>query len=213
MPSLRHDPRALAAFQDGERCLVWARHKDGGGLYRLADGDARAVKAWAKEHLECCMPDCRDRRLTTVARHPRRRDGFSHYAGSGGHNGESEAHQQAKVALQAWVQDTLGGQGVTAVTEQASADRSRVADVMVTWPDGRQVALEVQYAALTVEQWRQRHESYRAQGITAVWLLGHTGRHLRTARRYSYEAEGATDGLITLGDLHAAMTQAGVPLL
>jgi hypothetical protein len=36
-----------------ERCLVWARRKADGTLYRLADGDARSLKPWAKEHLEC----------------------------------------------------------------------------------------------------------------------------------------------------------------
>ncbi|WP_432522781.1 competence protein CoiA family protein [Kineococcus sp. SYSU DK006] len=159
------------------------------------------------------MPECSDPRLTTVARHPRRRDGFSHHAGSGGHSAEGEAHQQAKAALRAWVHDTLGDQGVTAVAEQASADRTRVADVMVTWPNGRQVALEVQYAALSVEQWRTRHASYQEQGITAVWLLGHQGKHLRRARAHSWEPDGAADGLIALSDLHAAMTQAGVPML
>ncbi|PRY07900.1 competence protein CoiA family protein [Kineococcus rhizosphaerae] len=195
---------------------MWARHKVDGQLYRLPDGEAKTRKAWAKEHLECFMPDCPDRRLTTVARHPRRRDGFSHYTGSGGHSAEGEAHQQAKAALVDWVQQALGGQGVRAVTEQASADRARVADVMVTWPDGRQVAFEVQYAALSVEQWRQRHESYTAQGITAVWLLGHAGRHLQAARRRSWDQgqkqEDAVAGLVALGDLHQAMIQAGVPL-
>nr|WP_276612101.1 competence protein CoiA family protein [Kineococcus vitellinus] len=182
-------------------------------MYRLADGDAKRVRSWAKEHLECFMPECSDPRLTTVARHPRRRDGFSHHAGSGGHSAEGEAHQQAKAALRAWVHDTLGDQGVTAVAEQASADRTRVADVMVTWPNGRQVALEVQYAALSVEQWRTRHASYQEQGITAVWLLGHQGKHLRRARAYSWEPAGAADGLIALSDLHAAMAQAGLPVL
>ncbi len=213
MPANRHDPVALAEFQDGERCLVWARVKADGSLYRLDDGTARALKVWAKEHLECFMPDCEARRLTTVARHPRRRDGFSHYQGAGGHSLESEAHQQGKAALVEWVTATLGPEGVAAVAEQSTSDRKRIADVMVTWPGGRQVALEVQYAPLSVEHWQTRHDSYREQGIVDVWLLGHVSRHLQQARRHAWEREGATDGLVTLGDLHAAIAEAGAPVL
>ena len=211
--AVRHDPKVLASFQDGERCLVWARRKDGGGgLYRLEDGDARTLRPWAKEHLECFMPECPDRRLTTVARSSKR-DGFSHYAGAGGHSVESEAHQQGKAALVAWVDGTLGPHGVVAVAEQSTSDRKRVADVMVTWPDRRQVALEVQYAPLSVDHWRTRHESYRDQGIVDVWLLGHDSKHLRAARKHAWEPEGAADGLVALGHLHEAMVGAGVPLL
>ena len=228
MAGPRHDPATLAAFTDGERCLVWARRRSDHSLYRLPDGQAAAVRTWAKKHLECFLPDCPDRRLTTVARHPRRRDGFRHHAGAGGHSREGEAHQQAKAALVAWVHATLAGAGVRVAAEQASADRSRIADVMVTWPDGRQVAIEVQYAPLSVQRWRERHDSYQAQGITAVWLLGHTGAHLRAPRTPSVhlhshlpshlrnhlgDGNGAEAPLVALGDLHAAMTGAGVPLL
>lgn len=212
MALARHDPATLARFQDGERCLVWARSKSDGSLFQLPDGEAEALRTWAKEHLECFMPDCRDRRLTTVARRPRRRDGFRHHAGSGGHSAESEAHQQGKAALVSWVSQTLGGQGVTAVPERSTSDRKRIADVMVTWPDGRQVALEVQYAPLSVAHWQSRQESYREQGITVVWLLGHTGTHLRPARPRPWDDQDAT-GSIALNDLAGAMTDAGVPLL
>lgn len=213
MAAARHDPAVLAEFQAGERCLVWARLKADGLLYRLADGTARELKPWAKEHVECFMPDCGDRRLTTVARHPRRRDGFRHHVGAGGHSAESEAHQQGKAALVGWIEATLGPQGVTAVAERSTSDRKRVADVMVTWPDGRQVALEVQYAPLSMEHWRRRHESYREQGIVDVWLFGHDCKHLRPARKHAWEDDGAADGMVALGDLHQAISAAGVPIL
>lgn len=58
---------------------------------------------------------------------------------------ESEAHQQGKAALVAWVTDTLGPQGVTAVAEKSTSDRKRIADVMVTWPDGRQAPSMTEY--------------------------------------------------------------------
>jgi hypothetical protein len=54
--------------------------------------------------------------------------------------------------------------------------------VLVCFPDGRRVAFEVQYAALTIDAWRARHAGYRAQGIVDSWLFGHIPPHLRAAR-------------------------------
>ncbi len=50
---------------------------------------------------------------------------------------------------------------------------------MVRLPDGGQLALEVQYSALSVEAWRERHESYRRNDIVDVWLFGHAGEQSR----------------------------------
>ncbi len=46
-----------------------------------------------------------------------------------------------------------------------------------------------------------------------MWLLGHESKHLRAAHRYAWEDEDAADVTVALGDLHGAMTEAGVPLL
>ena len=206
----RHTAAELAAYQDGERCLVWARDRDTGESFHLADGAARALRGWTTGHLECLMPDCSDRRLTTVSRHPRRRDGFRHYAGSGGHSPESEAHQQGKAAIVDWARSHLAHEGVTVKMEASTSDRKRVADVMVTWPDASQVAIEVQYAALSGEEWRARHDSYRRSGITDVWLFGHTGKHLRNAPSTVPVTDEAR---VRLGYLHHAVARADLPLL
>lgn len=207
-----HQPTALAAFQNGEERLVYARYKDrpADQPYYLEDGTAREIRAWAKEHLECFMPECSARRLTTVSR-SNKRDGFSHMAGAGGHSKEGLFHQQAKALIARWVTDRFGSE-VTAVPEQATASRDRRADVMLTWADGRQVAVEIQYAALTPTAWRERHQSYVDQGITCVWLLGHQPPHLREARGVSATSPGS-GGCVSLGPLHEAMVQEGVPLL
>lgn len=89
-----HDRSGLARFQNGEERLVYARLKSepDAPLYFLQDGTAREVREWAREHLECFMPDCDARQITTVARSTRR-DGFSHMRGAGGHARESLFHQ------------------------------------------------------------------------------------------------------------------------
>jgi hypothetical protein len=52
----------------------------------------KELKAWVKEHLECLMPGCPDRRLTAVNRsQSRRRDGFTHRQGAGKHGIEGFA--------------------------------------------------------------------------------------------------------------------------
>ncbi|WP_141786862.1 competence protein CoiA family protein [Oryzihumus leptocrescens] len=208
----RHRAEALAAFQgDGETRLVYARHRaDPDDLFYLVDGTARQIRDWAREHLECLMPECDDRRLKVVAR-TTRRDGFAHYVGSGGHSREGLAHQQAKALIARWVAERWPD--VTAVPERSTRSGARRADVMLTWPDGRQVAVEVQYAAMSPEDWRVRHQSYRDQGVVDVWLLGHLPPHLRRSSARSGEGEDAIGGRVGLGPLHQAMVAAGVPVL
>lgn len=178
----RHDRAALAEFQQGETRLVYARYRDRphDPPFYLEDGQAQPRREWAKEHLECLMPDCQDRRLTTVSRRGRR-DGFTHYSGAGGHSAESLFHEQGKALLARWASEHLPDAHV--VAEQATADRTRRADVMVSRPDGNQVALEVQYAGLTVHEWEQRHGDYTRQGIRDVWLFGHLPRTSSTGSR------------------------------
>lgn len=210
--ALAHDPEVLAAFQDGETRLLYARSKADPDAppYYLQDGTAKQVRSWAKEHLECFLPDCADRRLTTVSR-VGRRDGFKHFTGAGGHSQEGIFHQQAKALIVRWA--TALHSEVLAVAEQATGSRRRRADVMLTWPDGRQVAIEIQYAGLSVDAWQARHDSYQQQGLVDVWLLGHLRPQLRPARRLSNEPANATAGKVEIGPLHQAIVAAGVPLL
>lgn len=169
----------LARFQHAEIRLVYARHRDRphDPLFYLVDGAAAELRAWTRGHLECFMPSCVDRRLTTVSR-SRARDGFAHFPGAGRHSAESLFHQQGKALIARWAR--VACPSATVVLEQATDDHTRRADVMITWPDGAQVAVEVQYSPLTVAEWQNRHTSYLAAGITPVWLFGHTGAHLRT---------------------------------
>ena len=94
MSGAAHDATKLAAFQSGEQRLVYARYRDlpSAVPYYLPEGGASTTgaRAWVKEHLECLMPACVDRRLVVVNRAASgRRDGFSHLGGAGGHSPES----------------------------------------------------------------------------------------------------------------------------
>jgi len=200
-----HDRLTLARFQDGEQRLVYARRKDqlGGPLYFLKDDTAADLKAWAKEHLECFLPNCPDRRLTTVARRGKR-DGFKHNSGAGGHGREGLFHEQGKAFFERWVRERYPH--VQVVLEQATRSKERRADVMLTWPNGAQVAVEVQYAAISPQEWQHRHDSYRNQGIVDVWLFGHIAPHLRQTRPPTGEH-------ISLQPVHYAVVEAGMPLL
>jgi len=156
------------------------------------------------------MPDCPDRTLTTVAR-TGARDGFSHRRGAGGHGLESLFHQQGKALIARWVREHHPE--VQAVIEQATQSGERRSDVMLTWGSGKQVAVEVQYAALAPGAWRARHESYLAQGIVDVWLWGHLPPHLREARARSWESEAEVASTVVLQPVHYEVLQAGMPLL
>lgn len=207
-----HTPEALASFQNGEERLVYARLK-GASLetppYFLADGSARSqdLKQWVREHLECLMPECADRRLIAVNRseHSGRRDGFSHFRGAGKHGIEGLFHQQGKALIQAWIAERYPY--LDARVEEPIAARERVADVMVTWPTGHRVAVEIQYAALTVEEWLERHNSYLRNDIVPIWLLGHHGVHMKAAKGSTDPTSDQVAGQVQLAVLHQKMIE------
>lgn len=52
--------------------------------------------------------------------------------------------------------------------------RKRIADVMVTFPNGRQIALECQLASITPETLEERTNDYQRAGVDVRWVLGKT---------------------------------------
>jgi hypothetical protein len=204
-----HTKDVLAAFQEGEERLVFARYRDQPErTYHLLQGAVTdEVRALTREHLRCLIPDCPDPRLKVVKRSPRARDGFSHHAGQGGHGLETLFHQQAKALLASWVRGRWPDLHVA--EERATAGRERTADVMVQWPNGTQVAFEFQYSPLTPDAWQRRHDSYRALGIVDVWLLGNNRSHLVRSRTGPPLADAGCQYL-RLTPLQQAMLHAGV---
>lgn len=200
---MAHLPSALAEFQRGEPRLLYARYRSGEpGLYELVDGTAGRLREWVKAELLCPFEECPTPDFTTVNRSKSgRRDGFRHLVGNFNHAPESLFHLQAKVQLARHIR--ARHPEVVVVLEQASnPSRERVADIMITWPDGARVAVEVQYSPLTVDEWRTRHESYAAQGITDIWLFGHIGPQMR-----------AEDAEVTFTAVQREIASEGTPVL
>ena len=204
-----HDPDEIARFLDSEPRLVHARYRhDPTEQFFLEDGRGGEVglREWVAANLECPMPECGDRRLSLVHRSGSvrpRRDGFKHYAGSGGHAPESVWHSNAKEVVRRWAQAMCGDYGTVEV-EARLGNGERVADVLVRWPVNR-VAFEIQYAALSFAEWQERHEWYVREGIKDVWLWGHTGHHLKQAA----DATEQTPALFRLGDVQRAVIASG----
>ena len=199
-----HTPAEIAAFQDGETRQVYARDRQApaGPLFYLEDNAVdTAMRAFTREPLECFIDDCPQRELVAVHRESKR-DGFRHRAGAGGHEPESLFHDQAKHMIADWIEHLHADAGVCC--ERGTSDRRRRADVMVTWPSGRQLAIEVQYSKLSVQEWRERTDSYRSHGIAVVWLFGHCGHHMKPDKK---------SGAIKLNELHQTMRREGHDLL
>lgn len=205
-PGLDHGSAVLEQFQAGERRLLFARHREDGALYYLEDGEARGIREFARANLICPVPGCLHPALTTVSR-AGKRDGFRHLVGGSGHGPESVDHVQGKALLARWA--ALQHPDAEVSVEQTTATRTRRADVMVTWPDGRRIALEIQCSALSAHEWSARHESYTQQGIIDVWFFGSRSCHLRRA---DHPENGGREA-VALSTLHRTMVAAGEPVL
>lgn len=167
---------------EGERRMIFARHIDGGDLLLMPDGAAKQWRERTKTELRCPIPACPSPELRTVARHPHKRDGFTHIGGgSGGHSAESYAHLEAKGRIAEWLRRRYPRCTVT--EEEPTSHRERIADVMIEDANGRKMAFEIQFSAITPAEWKTRHDSYRRQGIIDVWLFGNTGAQFRLYAR------------------------------
>ncbi|CAN5500680.1 hypothetical protein BH10ACT5_BH10ACT5_00340 [soil metagenome] len=199
-----HDPLEIAAFTgSGEPRLVFARLDDDAIVY-MPDGDAVAFKERRRigETFRCVVPDCERPILTVVNRRGKKRDGFSHGKGAGNH-GMGLSHLQSQLLVAGWLRTKYPGLRVE--LEETTEDGRRRADVMATaLRSGKKIAFEVQYAAMTAEEWTARHESYRDLGIVDVWLFGHTGDQLR---------KGADVGSVALNYAQRAVAAVGLPVL
>ena len=193
-------PERLAEFQKGEDRFVWGRVSGGDQLWFLGEDTAHDNRGFVKAQVVCPVPGC-DAPLTT-AHYTTKRDHLRHLVGTGGHSRESILHSQGCALVESWLQDAYPRSTVRR-EEYTSPQGERRADVMLTGRRGDRIAFEVQYSALTPDDWRTRHESYRAQGIVDVWLFGHTGKQLNLDR----------DGFLLPNPTHDKVVETGAPLL
>lgn len=188
-------------FQGGEEAFVWGLHHDTGHPWYLEPGRAHLDRALVNEAITCPVLSCRAR-LTTVSRtQADGRDGLRHYAAGGNHSGETLDHATACAAVEAWLRITHTHATIT--REAVSPDGSRRADVLATNEAGQSVAFEIQYSAITVDQWRHRHDSYARQGIVDIWLWGHRG--------HNFHPHGLDQ--VELTAAQRAAVDAGMPVL
>ena len=196
-------PSHLAAFRQGELRFVFAAPRDGAPLFELEDGRADELRAWAKASLQCPIPGCPSPAITTVNRSTWGRDGFRHATAGIEHDPESWLHLEGKGQLAAWARRTYP-QALVTEEKASKAERERVADVMVEFPDGKRAALEMQYSSLSLDIWEHRHASYRRQDILDVWLFGHAGEQFNSVRGGS---------AVRMSRLHERVVEEQVPLL
>jgi len=204
-------------FVVGETAQVVARDKRNGELVVIGKGQAQEIRSVTKEHFECPISGCIDRRLGTAGG-PKRRDHFRHQSG-GNHagSGESWFHQQSKYILAQWAKSSALSQGLEVQVEiednslSQDGQRERRPDVSIYDQSGQwRLALEVEYFNSTNEvTLAERRRDYAAGSINDIWIFGHISRHVRIPRIGSR----IPDGFVEIQSVPAAIAAAGQPIL
>lgn len=207
----RHDREEVRAFLDDDFRQVWAVDRNTGEPRYLEEGQALVVRAQAKAEWRCPVPGCLVE-ITTVSGN--RRHHFRHnQPAPHPSDGESEAHLAAKAMLAEWASARLPD-GASVREEETVKDPAtsmhRIADVMVTWPNGDKTAFEVEYKPYTPDAWRTKQTDYDSKSVPCAWLLGHT--KVKPARQRSH-ALGDCSNLVKVPALGAAFAADGRHIL
>ncbi|MGV8966577.1 MAG: competence protein CoiA family protein [Cellulomonas sp.] len=208
----RHTIEEATEFGRGEVAQVLARDDRTGQLVFLERGAADAMRPVAIAHFSCPIPGC-DAPRPLSTRGQSVRDHFFHRTPHSHPGGlESLNHFQAKHVLAGWA--TSAGLDVRVNEEEWSPDIRRRADVMVTWPEGKQVAIEVEYKSYRAVDWKQKNSDYLSRGITPLWIFGHApSRYLRPDTRAAYARGPDAPPGYRLGQLTKAVIESGQPVL
>lgn len=187
LPALARGHYTLDTFRYRGDRFLFARRRAGsatsedpgtGGLVYLEQGEAHEMREIARTQLRCPEPDCTSPDITTVSRSTGgARDGYRHLRRpeTGAHAPESVMHRQAKALVARWATDHAAV--ATAQVEASVGGGERIADVLLTSKTGNQMAIEVQFASLSLEAYLERTRSYAAHGVAVVWLWGNCGPH------------------------------------
>jgi hypothetical protein len=200
-------PRFVAADDRETRQLYALQIEDPDGeLFFLADGEADVVRAAVRAgDLVCPYPGC-PQPLYVVRGGLRRRHHFAHRPGGAKHSPESWHHFSAKHLLGEWARRGGVPGAVRIAVDDETVGNGQLPDVLVELDDGGLVAIEVQYAALSAEEWLRRHNGYQSQEIVDLWILGHTGAQLRMR----HDSSGDDRLTARVSNLHQTMLATGV---
>ncbi|HZS75423.1 MAG TPA: competence protein CoiA family protein [Ktedonobacteraceae bacterium] len=138
------------------------------------------LQRWSQERALYC-PNCKG--LLHVRGGPEKRMQlhFAHQRGECAWSTEfeTERHMRGKAILAGWLREQFPRAAVT--LEERLPGPNRIADVFVRHEDGSEQAVEFQCAPLDLEEWRHRHEAYRAAGIVDTWIIGNNRREKQEA--------------------------------
>jgi hypothetical protein len=199
--SARH-PELAGFAASTETRQLFALDRETKLIVQLPNGKADSFRDGCRSgRFVCPLESCDSPEYTAVGGASRRHH-FRHRApAAGGHAPETWLHEMAKHVLAQHLQERYPAAQVYADTK--SVDGGQRPDVLVEI-DGHRLAFEVQYSAITIADWKKRHEGYAAAGIRDVWLFGNRVPHFRQARTLPH------DFAISLSDLLWAVNHAGM---
>lgn len=135
------------------------------------------LKDMSQSNLLYC-PNCRG--ILHVRGGPEKRTQihFAHQKGECSWSTEAETirHLRGKAVLAEWLHKQFPQAHV--MLEKRLSEPNRIADIFVTYPDGRQWAIEFQCAPLEFDEWNLRHKAYFEADIHDIWIIG-SNRHAK----------------------------------
>ena len=138
------------------------------------------LKNWSQSDLLYC-PNCRG--IVHVRGGPEKRTQihFAHQKGECSWSTESETvrHLRGKIVLAEWLQKQFPQASIS--LEKRLPEPNRIADIFVTYADGRQWAFEFQCAPLDIDEWHLRHTAYLKASIQDTWIIGSNRREKQEA--------------------------------
>ena len=138
------------------------------------------VQAWSHEQVLRC-PNCRGIVYARGGPEKQTQLHFAHQKGECAWSTEAESvrHMRGKVVLARWLRGQFPRARVT--LEERLPEPNRIADILVTHPDGQLQAVEFQCAPLDLDEWKHRHQAYRKAGIIDTWIIGNNRREKQEA--------------------------------
>ena len=138
------------------------------------------AQMWSHEQALRC-PNCRGVVYARGGPEKQTQLHFAHQKGECAWSTEAESvrHMRGKVVLARWLREQFPRARVT--LEERLPEPNRIADILVTHPDGQLQAVEFQCAPLELDEWKHRHEAYRKASIIDTWIIGNNRREKQEA--------------------------------